>query len=489
MNIAPKNKIKPKPLRKPIDLIEKSYKLKNLKLIVKEWSLASSAQCLPKIFQYENAFIRIVFVFILLAFLSGTFFLLIRAVFDFLSYDVVSQIRVYDEATLTYPVITICDANPFTSQEAEGILKELKIEQANLYKGFNPDNLLGDPAIQSLISQYFSYVSYSMNRAFDLDDEKKQKLSNSLISKIKFCTFDNRPCEKNDFVWYFSYLYGNCFMFNSNASQVKKTKMSGSLYGLLVLLGNLTSQNKYPTSYASGLRVFVTNTSFLTQSSQQKLVETSKFTSIEIKKTIAYREPYPYSQCKDLSDFKSELHDQLQKSGGNYRQTYCFELCLQRLIILECKCFLYAFPTFDHQKVKPCFTLNDSSCYFQVIINASNKLEEKCILECPLECDYVRYDLGSSTLSFPNEEFFESLKNSSNEYAAMSIDEFKRKYLVLNVFYANKEYTEMREIPKISLIDLVSNLGGVVGVFLGLTIFTLIEIMELIIQLIFGCFK
>ena len=448
MNIAPKNKIKPKPFRKPIDLIEKSYKLKKLKLILREWSLASSAQALPKIFQYENIFIRIFFVVILLAFLSGTFFLLIRAIFDYLSYDVVSQIRVYDEATLTYPVITICDANPFTSQEAEEILKKLKIEETNLYQSFNPENLLGDPTLQSLVSQYLSYVSYGMNKAFDLDDEKKQKLSNSLKSNIKLCTFDNRPCEKNDFVWYFSYLYGNCFMFNSNASQVKTTKMSGSLYGLGLLLGNLTSHNKYPTSYASGFRVFVTNTSFLTQSSQQKLVETGKFTSIEIRKTLANREPYPYSQCKDLSDFKSDLHDQLQKSGGNYRQTNCFELCLQRLIMLKCKCFLFAFPSFDNKTVRPCFTLNETSCTFEFIMEASNNLEEKCISECPLECDYVRYDLGSSTLTYPNEEYFENLKNSSNEYKGMSIDEFKQKYLVLNVFYVNKKYTEIKRDTK-----------------------------------------
>ena len=100
-----------------------------------------------------------------------------------------------------------------------------------------------------------------MNRAFGLSDEKRQKLSNSLRSNIKFCTFDNRPCEKT-----LSFgILAICIMFNSNASQVIKTKTSGSLYGLLVYLKNLTSQNKYPTFYTSGLKVFVTNTSFLTQ--------------------------------------------------------------------------------------------------------------------------------------------------------------------------------------------------------------------------------
>ena len=92
-------------------------------------------------------------------------------------------------------------------------------------------------------------------------------------------------------------------------------------------------------------------------------------------------------------------------------------------------------------------------------------------------------------MTFPPDELFESLKIYSKEHANMTLNEYKQSSLLLNVFYTSKEYTEIREIPKISTMDLVSNLGGVVGIFLGLSIFTLIEIIELILSIIFACFQ
>ena len=35
---------------------------------------------------------------------------------------------------------------------------------------------------------------------------------------------------------------------------------------------------------------------------------------------------------------------------------------------------------------------------------------KECALECPLECDYVKYDLTQSTMSYPTKEHFDRLK-------------------------------------------------------------------------------
>ena len=466
----------------------KSNKFDKIKKSIKEWSLLSSLQCLPKVFQYENIFIRILWFIILIIFSFGTCFFLIRTIFDYLEFDVVSQIRVYNEQTLVYPVISICEVNPFTSKEAENILSECKIEDTNIYQKFNPEDFLGNLKIQTLASKFLNYLSYGMYRAFNLSDREKLSLGNSLKSRIQLCTFDNQPCDKNSFVWVFNYFYGNCIMFNSNKSIAKHTQISGSLYGLLVQMSNITNHNKYPTYYASGLRVFVTDTSFLTQSSQQTLIETGKATTIEIKKTLTHREPRPYSQCQDLSEFKSDLYDQLKKSGAIYRQTYCFELCLQRIIMEKCQCFSLTLPIFDGKSFRTCHNSSERSCLYDIIMKTSDKLEENCISECPLECDNVKYDLTSSTLTFPNDEFFQSIKNYSEEYTNMTLNEYRQSNLLLNIFFTSKEYTDIRDIPKISVIDLISNLGGVVGIFLGMSIFTCVEIIELILKIIFAWF-
>ena len=54
----------------------------------------------------------------------------------------------------------------------------------------------------------------------------------------------------------------------------------------------------------------------------------------------------------------------------------------------------------------------------------------------------------------------------------MSFEECQRTHLYLNVFFANKEYTEIREVPKLTEVDLISLLGGVLGIFLGFSVFS-----------------
>ncbi len=44
------------------------------------------------------------------------------------------------------------------------------------------------------------------------------------------------------------------------------------------------------------------------------------------------------------------------------------------------------------------------------------------------------------------------------------------------------KFTEIKQTPKINVIDLISNLGGVLGIFLGFSVFSLIEIVEVAAQ-------
>ena len=63
-------------------------------------------------------------------------------------------------------------------------------------------------------------------------------------------------------------------------------------------------------------------------------------------------------------------------------------------------------------------------------------------------------------------EFINNLRSDLKEYANLSIDEFQRTHLYLGVYYSSKEYTEIREVPKVTIVDLISLLGGVLGIFL-----------------------
>jgi hypothetical protein len=74
-----------------------------------------------------------------------------------------------------------------------------------------------------------------------------------------------------------------------------------------------------------------------------------------------------------------------------------------------------------------------------------------------------------------NAELFARFNKSIEQY---------RDFVFLNVYFANLKYTKIEQTPKTSIIELISNLGGALGIFLGFSVFSLIEFVEVIAQVI-----
>ena len=137
----------------------------------------------------------------------------------------------------------------------------------------------------------------------------------------------------------------------------------------------------------------------------------------------------------------------------------------------------------------PCFNQTQVTCLDKHLTRTKNEeIENKCLAECPLECKYSSYEVTSSSFDYPNREFFEALKSFSqmkqNEVNITDFDEFKQNNLGINIYLSSMEYTELWEMPQISFIDLVSNMGGALGIFLGFSIFSFIEILEIFVQIL-----
>ena len=77
----------------------------------------------------------------------------------------------------------------------------------------------------------------------------------------------------------------------------------------------------------------------------------------------------------------------------------------------------------------------------------------------------------------PNAEFSQLFFNKS-------ADPLYKDFLSLNIYFSSMKYTEIRQTPKMNIIDLKSNLGGALGIFLGFSVFSLIEILEVIVKVI-----
>lgn len=66
----------------------------------------------------------------------------------------------------------------------------------------------------------------------------------------------------------------------------------------------------------------------------------------------------------------------------------------------------------------------------------------------------------------------------------MTKKELKSTIVYLRIYFDILEYEHINEIPKVNIIDLISNMGGTLGLFLGMSFLSFFEIFDLIYHLI-----
>jgi hypothetical protein len=179
----------------------------------------------------------------------------------------------------------------------------------------------------------------------------------------------------------------------------------------------------------------------------------------------------PYNHClKDALKFDKNktLIDYFSNRNLSYSQENCLDLCFDLFYIKEnpCQC-----KKVELGKIlENCWFVEEkfdfSSCTWKYMSEfQKNNLVEKCSDYCPLECD-------SMSFSFSIFPFKDSYYNQPNSTTVL-------------VYYKTLKYTSIIQQAKTKPEQLISNLGGYLGLFVGISFVSLFEITEIIIEIIF----
>ena len=95
-------------------------------------------------------------------------------------------------------------------------------------------------------------------------------------------------------------------------------------------------------------------------------------------------------------------------------------------------------------------------------------LVDKCNKYCPLECDSSEY---TTSYSF---HITETLSRNDT--------------LKIKAYYKELKYILISQEPKMDIIDLIANIGGLFGLFLGASFLSFIEIFELLFEVFYLIF-
>ncbi len=215
------------------------------------------------------------------------------------------------------------------------------------------------------------------------------------------------------------------------------------------------------------------------------------------KKTAIDKLGEPYNKCEDDTDsFNSPLAIEIKARGSEYKQRICFNLCRHYFIQGSCNC----------------------SLQYQLWANGSDTCERKCVEKivetfdytencksCPVECDSVLYE--TRVEKWNTSIIINKKANLTERFSNHSIDSISQNLTILNFNYEKMEYTEIKEMPRTTFVSLIGELGGTLGknigfqyffvtnlfenvfyiylgVFLGLSFVSLIEILEVLLKTI-----
>ncbi len=142
------------------------------------------------------------------------------------SYATVSQVQIIDESPAEFPTVSICDSNPFTTFTSQLLLDQMMQEltyNKRAYLGINTGLDLSQLGFfnfylrntNDLLS--WDVYEYAMSFMFDpkFSDTQRKSLGWDMSEFVIKCKFNGIDCDKDDdFKWYFSFQYGNCYHFN-----------------------------------------------------------------------------------------------------------------------------------------------------------------------------------------------------------------------------------------------------------------------------------
>ena len=436
---------------------QKETKMAEINSLLKEVLYNSLAQAILKLIMTPFITLKIFLFFSILISTSLASYLVIESIINYLSFGVSTTSRtIYEQPTL-FPKVTFCNVNKYTTQYA--------FDLNGTQKNGNLDNF---------------------------SDEEKRKFGHDLNDILIECSFNNEKCSASDFTLSYGPVYGNCYTFNSNLNEngsvvnLRKLSIFGPKHGL-VLTFYVNYFEKFLSNFdgyhKTGAVIRIDNNSYLSYYLDRGIFVSPGFnTYISVDREFKSMLPKPYSNCEKESN--SNLYNLINQSKYEYTQQTCFSQCYQIYLARKYNC--------TEPNILSLF--NASKCIGQMIKNDtfdSDFIRENCLLSCPLECIQNLYKTSITFNQLSENEFFLlAIRNNSNlnsDFIQRRLDVTKAResFVKVNIFYDSLSYTLSTESPQMNGVTLLGSIGGNLGLFLGVSVFSLCELIEVVLEIFF----
>ncbi|XP_070539351.1 uncharacterized protein [Ptychodera flava] len=331
---------------------------------------------------------------------------------------------------------------------------------------------------------WMGFKSYSLSPDYGNFDEilkvgkdRISKLGHQSRDFILKCSYHGTRCDASDFFTSQDEKYGNCFTFNHKGDRFVKTP--GAKDGLLLTL--FTEQEEYTAVYGkdSGVRVIIAPADLAPLPQLNGFtIKPGSVTSIAIRENQLTRMYPPWGNCtyggtEDL--FKVEGFQ------NKYSVLACENACVLNALEQYCGC-----TDSIHRNGRVCRLLDEDEdrCKNLIYYFSRNNMLP---CDCRQPCRERQFSLTMSQSLWPSDVYLRHLLQSvhnenpktRNINDALSA---RSNFVKLEIYLERLSYEVTSEYKAYTWEDLLSDIGGTLGLYIGLSVITVCEFIKFIVD-------
>lgn len=393
--------------------------------------------------------------FLLLLCMFGLFLwqmsILVVAYFE---YKVTSRVKLISEQQSVFPAVTICNFNQYRKSALnQSKFKEIVELNNPLYKDkakpMNWDNYSDDVKRMDMEN-----IVRSAGHQLEFDDITKGGMLYRCIWKGKECNHTNFTTILTDM--------GVCYTFNSGIeADILRVSSPGNTFGLKLIMSVEQEEYMGHDTFSAGLKIRLHNQNeppLVGSLGFAAMPGAHVFAAISRTRIISLKRPYE-TMCEDK---------ELNNIKG-YTKAACYDACKEDFVYKHCHCRAYYM---RDKSQRPCNVREYYDCVIRKEATFSSMSLDHC--NCPEPCDVTKYNADLSYGKFPSWASNKLYSNNSKEI----MEHYSRSVLSLDIYYKELYHQVLEQTPQTNLENLLGELGGLLGLYLGASLLTLVEFFD-----------
>ncbi|RNA14391.1 degenerin deg-1-like [Brachionus plicatilis] len=221
-------------------------------------------------------------------------------------------------------------------------------------------------------------------------------------------------------------------------------------------------------------------------------------TQVKISRSVYEKMDQPFRTC--LSDLTSSNSKQTkiiqimlnQLNFKKYSKEICLNICFQLKLENECNCSDPSIASI--QNMTKCNSIKQIKCKEEFYQSFFSNQSQECEDDCPIECVTYKYSTKLTFSEFYTNWYFDLFQNRIDDIekdisSYGSAEVARKNVLLINFYYDETSITKITEKPLWNFFSILSSIGGNLGLFIGMSILSCAEIIEIIVKTIFLNFK